>query len=141
MGAWKEDPLAALGVCPAFRGRTEVQIPMALREAEGGRTITTSAAWACDYGSGSNSQSSVRCNQNQIRIAFPGEERSVSRTGEVHPKKTGFGSGMGINQMGMGINQMDMLARVPEGVWVLTRWVWVLARWVCWPVCQKGYGY
>jgi hypothetical protein len=27
MGAWKEDPLAALVVCPTFRGRTEVQIP------------------------------------------------------------------------------------------------------------------
>jgi hypothetical protein len=27
MGAWKKDPLTALVVCPAFRGRTEVQIP------------------------------------------------------------------------------------------------------------------
>jgi hypothetical protein len=27
MGAWKKGPLAALVVCPAFRGRTEVQIP------------------------------------------------------------------------------------------------------------------
>ena len=44
MGAWKKDPLAALVVCPTFRGRTEVQIPMALREAEGRRTTTTSAA-------------------------------------------------------------------------------------------------
>jgi hypothetical protein len=44
MGAWKEGPLAALVVCPAFRSRTEVQIPMALREAEGRRTTTTSAA-------------------------------------------------------------------------------------------------
>ena len=44
MGAWKKGPLTALVVCPAFRGRTEVQIPMALREAEGRRTITTSAA-------------------------------------------------------------------------------------------------
>jgi hypothetical protein len=27
MGAWKGGPLTALGVCPTFRGRTEVQIP------------------------------------------------------------------------------------------------------------------
>jgi hypothetical protein len=27
MGAWKKGPLAAPVVCPAFRGRTEVQIP------------------------------------------------------------------------------------------------------------------
>ena len=27
MGAWKEGPLAALVVCPTFRGRTGVQIP------------------------------------------------------------------------------------------------------------------
>ena len=27
MGVWKKDPLAALVVCPASRGRTEVQIP------------------------------------------------------------------------------------------------------------------
>ena len=26
-GAWKKGPLTALVVCPAFRGRTEVQIP------------------------------------------------------------------------------------------------------------------
>jgi hypothetical protein len=27
MGAWKKGPLAALVVCPTFRGRTEAQIP------------------------------------------------------------------------------------------------------------------
>jgi hypothetical protein len=27
MGAWKKGPLAALVVCPAFRGRAGVQIP------------------------------------------------------------------------------------------------------------------
>jgi hypothetical protein len=40
-GAAGDPRPAAPVVCPASRGRTEVQIPMALREAEGRRTITT----------------------------------------------------------------------------------------------------